>query len=33
MSIEEERKGPAGEILQKYASYMKQLLDSAGYTK
>ena len=33
MSMEEERKGPAEEILQKYAAYMKQLLDSAGYTK
>ena len=33
MSMEEERKGPAEEILQKYAAYMKQLLDRAGYTK
>ena len=33
MSMEEERKGPAEEILQKYAEYMKQLLDSAGYSK
>ena len=33
MSMEAERKGPAEEILQKYASYMKQLLDRAGYTK
>ena len=33
MSMEEERKGPAEEILQKYAAYMKQLLDSAGYSK
>ena len=33
MSMEEERKGPAEEILQNYAAYMKQLLDSAGYTK
>ncbi len=33
MSMEEERKGPAEEILQKYAAYMKQLLDGAGYTK
>ena len=32
MSMEEERKGPAEEILQKYAAYMKQLLDRAGYT-
>ena len=31
--VEEERKGPAEEILQKYAAYMKQLLDRAGYTK
>ena len=33
MSMEEERKGPAEKILQKYAAYMKQLLDRAGYTK
>lgn len=33
MSMEEERKGPAEEALQKYAAYMKQLLDSAGYSK
>ena len=33
MSMEKERKGPAEEILQKYAEYMKQLLDSAGYSK
>ena len=33
MSMEEERKGPAEESLQKYAAYMKQLLDSAGYSK
>ena len=33
MSMEEERKGPAEEILQKYAAHMKQLLDRAGYTK
>ena len=33
MSMEEERKGPAEEILQKYAAYMKQLLDGAGYSK
>ena len=33
MSMEEERKGPAEEILQKYAAYMKQLLDNAGYSK
>ena len=33
MSMEEERKGPAEEALQKYAAYMKQLLDSTGYSK
>ena len=33
MSMEKERKGPAEEILQKYTSYMKELLESAGYTK
>lgn len=33
MSMEGERKGPAEEILQKYAEYMKQLLESAGYSK
>lgn len=33
MSMEKERKGPAEEILQKYAAYMRQLLDRAGYTK
>ncbi len=33
MSIEKERKGPAEDILQKYAAYMKQLLNSAGYAK
>lgn len=33
MSMEEERKGPAKEALQKYAAYMKQLLDSTGYSK
>lgn len=33
MSMEEERKGPAEEALQKYTAYMKQLLDSAGYSK
>lgn len=32
MSIEKERKGPAEDILQKYAAYMKQLLDNAGYS-
>lgn len=30
MSMEEERKGPAEEILQKYAAYMKELLSTAG---
>ena len=33
MSMEEERKGPAEEILQKYAAYMRQLLENAGYVK
>ena len=33
MSMEEERKGPAEEILQKYTAYMRRLLDSAGYSK
>ena len=33
MSMEEERKGPAEEILQKYASHMRQLLNDAGYSK
>ncbi len=33
MSMEEERKGPAEEILQKYAAYMKLLLENAGYSK
>ena len=33
LSMEEERKGPAEEALQKYASHMKQLLDRAGYSK
>ena len=33
MSMEAERKGPAEEALQKYTAYMKQLLDSAGYSK
>ena len=33
MSTEKERKGPAEDALQKYAAYMKQLLDSAGYSK
>ena len=33
MSMEEERKGPAEEILQKYAAYMRQLFENAGYIK
>ena len=33
MSMEEERKGPAEEILQKYASHMRHLLNDAGYSK
>ncbi len=33
LSMEEERKGPAEEALQKYAAYMKQLLGRAGYSK
>ena len=33
MSMEKERKGPAEETLQKYAEYMKQLLDGAGYSE
>lgn len=32
ISMEEERKGPAEEILQKYATYMRELLSAAGYT-
>ena len=31
MSMEEERKGPAEEILQKYTCYMRELLSAAGY--
>ena len=31
MSMEEERKGPAEEILQKYAVYLKELLEAAGF--
>lgn len=31
MSMEQERKGPAEEILQKYAAYMRELLGAAGY--
>ena len=30
MSMEEERKGPAEDTLQKYAAYMKELLEAAG---
>ena len=33
MSMEEERKGPAEDILQKYAEYLKGLLKTAGYTE
>ncbi len=33
MSLEKERKGPAEEVLQKYAAYMRELLDKAGYLK
>ena len=33
MSLEQERKGPAEEILQKYATHMRQLLNSAGFLK
>lgn len=32
MSMESERKGPAEEIIQKYAAYMRELLSEAGYT-
>ena len=32
MSMEEERKGPAEETLQKYAEYLNGLLKTAGYT-
>ena len=31
MSMEEERKGPAEEILQEYTAYMRRLLDDAGF--
>ena len=31
MSMEEERKGPAEEVLQGYTAYMRELLGSAGY--
>lgn len=33
MSMEEERKGPAEEVLQKYTAHMRELLSAAGYTK
>ena len=33
MSVEKERKGPAEEVLQKYAAYMKKLLTAAGYVE
>ncbi len=32
LSMEEERKGPAENVLQVYSSYMRELLSSAGYT-
>ena len=32
LSMEEERKGPAENALQAYASYMRELLSAAGYT-
>ena len=32
MSMEEERKGPAEDALQKYAAYLKELLKTAEYT-
>lgn len=32
MSMEDERKGPAEEALQKYTEYLKGLLETAGYT-
>ena len=32
-SSEKERKGPAEDILQRYTSYMKQILGEAGYLK
>ena len=31
LSMEDERKGPAEEALQKYAAYMRELLSTAGY--
>lgn len=33
LSVEKEHKGPAEDVLQKYAAYMKQLLTKAGYAK
>ena len=33
MSMEDERKGPAEDALQKYAGYMKKLLSEAGYVQ
>lgn len=33
ISIEKERKGPAEEALQKYATYMRQLLSANGFMK
>ena len=33
MSMENERKGPAEEVLQKYTAYLKSLLEKAGYLK
>ena len=33
MSMEEERKGPAEDALQKYTAHMKELLGAAGYAQ
>ena len=33
LSMEEERKGPAEDALQKYTAYMKTLLQAAGYAE
>ena len=33
MSDKEDREGPTEEILQKYAAYMRSLLQEAGYLK
>ena len=33
LSMEDERKGPAEEALQKYATYMRELLSAAGYVQ